>query len=266
MGEVSAPEVEALSEGRSDFWWELQTPLQTTLNWAISLPGSEGFFVCGGTGVGGLGVGGNAGSGAGRRKGREGGGGGARLCRVTVRRVRRGVGSHGGKRPWQPRELSSASSQRLRPPGGGLPQRLEELLAVGWQGEGGSEGLRRGGGRGGQFSDAAAGEHQSPPARNRGRGARWGGLLGGRGEGSPLGPAYVWPGPCSFTGTVATCGAAVEKRRLSVDAWCLAAGPKVAAKLTCKERPGNLPGHPQVFSPQNESGDWDTLNILLRKC
>lgn len=40
------------------------------------------------------------------------------------------------------------------------------------------------------------------------------------------------------------------KRRLSIDSWCLAAGPKVAAKLTCKERPGNLPGHPQVFSPQ----------------
>ena len=72
MGEVSAPEVEALREGRSDFWWELQAPLRTTLNWAISLPGSEGFFVCGGTGVGGQGVGGNAGSGAGRRKGGKG--------------------------------------------------------------------------------------------------------------------------------------------------------------------------------------------------
>lgn len=96
---------------------------------------------------------------------------GAGRARVTLRRVTCGGGGHGGKRAPQRRGLPSAAPQRLEPAGGRHPQRLEELLAVGGQGEGSAEGLRRGGGRGGQYPDAAAGEWRPPAAEDRGAGA-----------------------------------------------------------------------------------------------
>lgn len=60
---------------------------------------------------------------------------------VNLRWFTRGAGSHGGKRAAQRRRLPSAPSQRLGPLGGGYPQRLEELLAVGGQGADGAERL-----------------------------------------------------------------------------------------------------------------------------
>lgn len=79
---------------------------------------------------------------------------------VTLRRCARGAGGHGGKRAAQRRRLPSAPPQRLGPLGGGHPQRLEELLAVGGQGADGAERPARGGGcgggRGDERPDAAA--------------------------------------------------------------------------------------------------------------
>lgn len=65
---------------------------------------------------------------------------------VTLRRVTCDAGGHGGKRATQRRQLPSATPQRLEPSRGRHPQRLEELLAVGGQGEGSAESLSRGGG------------------------------------------------------------------------------------------------------------------------
>lgn len=96
--------------------------------------------------------------------------------RVTLSHVTSGAGGHGGKRATQPVRLPSAAPQRLGPPGGGHPQRLEELLAVGGQGPGGAPRLPRGGGGGAQHPDAAAGE----------RGAGRGDPRAGRG--APSGP------------------------------------------------------------------------------
>lgn len=80
-------------------------------------------------------------AGAGRRTGPGGG-----RVGVTVRHVTRGASGHGGKRATQRRRLPSAAPQRLGPFGGGHPQRLEELLAVGGQGAGGAEHVPRGDG------------------------------------------------------------------------------------------------------------------------
>lgn len=122
---------------------------------------------------------------AGEVEGRRGRGEGAgRLTCVAYR-----ADGNGGKRGWQPRQFSSAASQRLGSPGGCHPQRLEELLAVGGEGEGGSKDLSGGGGRGGQSVVAAAGERRSPAAEDPGPGREGRSL--GRLRGSSVGLACV---------------------------------------------------------------------------
>lgn len=98
--------------------------------------------------------------------GRRTGPGGGRVG-VTVRHVTCGASGHGGKRTTQRRRLPSAAPQRLGPLGGGHPQRLEELLAVGGQGAGSAEHVPRGGGWRGQYSNTAAGERRRPPRRTK---------------------------------------------------------------------------------------------------
>lgn len=68
----------------------------------------------------------------------------------------RGAGGHGRERAALRNQLLAAAPERLGPPGGCHPQRLEDVLAVGGQGENGADGLPRGGGRGHQHLDAAA--------------------------------------------------------------------------------------------------------------
>ena len=153
--------------------------------------------------------------------------------RVALRRVTCSVGGHGGKRAPQRRQRPAAAPQRLEPAGGRHPQRLEELLAVGGQGEGSAEGLPRGGGRGGQYPDAAAGEWRPPDAEDRGPGGapRSGGLGG---------LAAPRPGSvrsCSHSGPCRHLGITVEQRRRGVELWSSAAGPMVAAELTAVGAP-----------------------------
>lgn len=167
-------------------------------------------------------TGGGGREGAGAGQGGAGRGAGDGHAGVTLRRVTCGVGSHGGKRTAQRRRHPSASPQRLGPPGGCLPQRLEELLAVGGQGEGGSEVLPGGGGRGGQLANAAAGERRPPPAEDRGQGRE------GRSPGRPLGAAAAvggeppWarpvsgPVPAAIPGSVITWGQQLSRNALAL--------------------------------------------------
>ena len=168
--------------------------------------------------------------------------------------------------------------------GGGSPQphhsdwgRLEAAILSGWRNFWQSVGKERAALRASpEEADEEAssltrlpvsvGRHPRRTAGRAGRGARRGGLWRpGRGEAS-LGPACVWPRPCSHSGQCRHLGAEVEQKRRGGDPWCPAAGPKVAPKLTCRLCPVNQPGHPLVFYPQNRPRDWVTLNVRLRKC
>lgn len=80
--------------------------------------------------------------------------------------VSRGAGGHGWKRA--PRSRLIAARQRLGPPGGRHPERLEDLLAFGGQGAGDADNLPEGGGGGDERADAAAGEPR-PQAAHRDR-------------------------------------------------------------------------------------------------
>lgn len=78
----------------------------------------------------------------------------------------RSAGGHGWKRV--PQSRLPAARQRLGPPGGRHPERLEDLLEFGGQGAGGADGLPGGGGGRDLRAYAAAGE-RTPQAAQRGR-------------------------------------------------------------------------------------------------
>lgn len=144
------------------------------------------------------------------------GGDGGRAARKPVRpAVSRGHG-HGWKRA--PRSRLPAARQRLEPPGGRHPERLEDLLACGGQGAGGAGGAPGGGGGGDQRTDAAAGEPrpqgraQPPPPGLGRRAATSGCVLAWKESGQrrpdtdsacpPSRPAKAAPQPTLVTSTI----------------------------------------------------------------